>query len=93
MGLMDRQYYEHIKDYLHPKIHTFIDHYRPGNLIDLPPFNGCNLINRNGTRKLVRYEIGKQCVHPTWKCYWSKPKPKYRKKDWLLLLDKKYDTN
>ena len=72
--------YELVKDYLHPNIHTFTDHYRFENLIDLTPFHGCNLINRNGTRKLVRYEIGKQCVVPTWKRYWRKPKPKYRRK-------------
>ena len=49
---MHADYYELVKDYLDPNIHTFIDHYRSGNLIDLPPFHGCNLINRNGTRKL-----------------------------------------
>ena len=77
---MHADYYELVKDYLHPNIHTFIDHYRSGNLIDLSPFPGCILINRNGTRKLVRYEIGERCVVPTWKCYWRKPKLKYRKK-------------
>ena len=54
MGLMHADYYELVKDYLHPNIHSFIDHYRSGNLIDLSPFHGCILINRNGTRKLVR---------------------------------------
>ena len=54
---MHADYYELVKDYLHPNIHTFIDHYRSGNLIDLSPFHGCILINRNGTRKLVRYEL------------------------------------
>ena len=83
MHLMDVHYYEHIsiyQDYLHPNIHTFIDHYRSGNLIYLPRFHDCNLVNRNGTRKLVRYEIGEQCVFPTRKRYWKKPKPKYGQK-------------
>ena len=64
-------------------MHSFIEHYRCGHLIDLPPYHGCNATNKNGTRKLIRYEIGKQCVSPTWKCYWKKPseiRPKYKKK-------------
>ena len=42
MGLMHADYYETVRDYLHPDIHDFINHYRCGNLIDLPPFHGCN---------------------------------------------------
>ena len=63
-------------------MHSFIEHYRCGHLIDLPPYHGCNATNKNGIRKLIRYEIGKQCVSPTWKCYWKKPseiRPKYKK--------------
>ena len=61
-------------------IQTYTLYYRSGNLIDLPPFHGCGLNNRNGSRKLVRYEIGEQCVFPTWKRYWKKTRPKYRDK-------------
>ena len=83
MGLMTDERYDQIKDYVHPKMHTFVEHYRCGHLTDLPPYHGCNATNKNGTRKLIRYEIGEQCVSPTWKCYWKKPseiKPKYKKK-------------
>ena len=36
MTLMANKYYETIKDYLHPNVYTFVDHYRNGDLIDLP---------------------------------------------------------
>ena len=58
MGLLHDDYYETVKDYLHPKIHSFVNHYRCRNLIDLPPFHGCNKVSRNGTRKTILYEIG-----------------------------------
>ena len=80
---MTDEQYDQIKDYVHPKMHTFIEHYRCRHLIDLLPYHGCNATNKNGTRKLIRYEIGKRCVSPTWKWYWKKPseiKPKYQKK-------------
>ena len=77
---MHADYYETVKDYLHPNIHSFIDHYRSGDLIDLPLFHGCNHINRNGTRKTIKYEIGEQCVVPRWNRYRRKPKLKYRRK-------------
>ena len=82
MGLMTDERYDHIKDYVHPKMHTFVEHYSCGHPIDLPACHGCNATNKNGTRKLIRYEIGEQCVSPTCKCYWKKPseiKPKYKK--------------
>ena len=65
MGLMHADYYETLKDYLHPDIHDFINHHRCRNLIDLPPFHGCNRANKNGIRKLIMYEMGGQCVTPT----------------------------
>ena len=80
MGTMDTNYYKTVKDYLLPNIHSFIDYYRSGNLIDLPPFHGCNHINKNGTRKMIKYEVGEECVVPTWKRYWRKPKQKFRRK-------------
>ena len=78
MGLLIDTYYEKVKDYLHPNIHTFINHYKDGHLINLPIYHGCDKVNRNGTRKLIRYEIGEQCIKPTDKPYWRKPKDKYR---------------
>ena len=96
MGLMTDERYDEIKDYVHPKMHTFVEHYRCGHLIDLLPYHGCNATNKNGTRKLIQYKIGEQCVSPTWKCYCKKTseiKPKYKKKNWCLLLDKIYDPN
>ena len=65
MGLMHADYYETVKDYLHPDIHDFINHHRCRSLIDLPQFHGCNRVNKNGTRKLVMYEMGGQCVAPS----------------------------
>ena len=53
MGLMHADYYKTVKDYLHPGIHDFLEDYRCGNLVKLPPFHGCNRVNKNGTRKLI----------------------------------------
>ena len=35
-------YYNQVKDYLHPRLHKFINHYKDGNTFDLPLFHGCN---------------------------------------------------
>ena len=78
MNKLTNDYYNQVKDYLHPNTHTFADHYRKGDLIEFPIFHGCNHVNRNGTRKLIKYEIGHQCVVPTNCPYWRKPKDKYR---------------
>ena len=83
MGLMTNERYDQIRDYVHPRMHSFIEHYRCGHHIDLLPYHSCNTTNKNGTRKLIRSEIDEQCVSPTWKCYWKKPseiRPKYKKK-------------
>ena len=80
MGLMHADYYGTVKDYLHPGIHNFVEHHRCENLIELPPFHDCNRVNKNGTRKLIMYEMDEQYVVPTWKRYWRKRKPKYRRK-------------
>ena len=68
MGLLTNDYYEAVKDYLHLNIHSFVNNYR------------CGKVNKNGTRKIILHEIGKQCVAPTHKRYWRKPKPKYKRK-------------
>ena len=39
MGLLTEKYYETVKDYLHPKIHSFVNYYRDGNLIDFPYYH------------------------------------------------------
>ena len=33
MTIMTNRYYETINDYLHPNVHTFVYHYRNGDLI------------------------------------------------------------
>ena len=63
MGLLIDTYYERLKDYLHPNIRTFINHYKDGHLINLPIYHVCDKVNRNGTRKLIRYEIGKNVLY------------------------------
>ena len=57
-----------MKDYFHPRLHSFIDNYSGSNedLIMLPPYHGCVLKNRNGTKKLIDYRNGKQCLFPAW---------------------------
>ena len=47
-----------VKDFLHPHINDNIYHYRKGNVIELPPYHGCNHVNRNGTRKYIDYGRG-----------------------------------
>ena len=69
MGLLSAENYETVKDYLHPCIHDFINYYRQGNLIDLPMYHGYNQVNKNGTRKIILYQMGEQCVVPTNKHY------------------------
>ena len=66
--IFSREYYEKMKDYFHPRIHYFIDNYsdEEGNLILLPPYHGCGLKNRNGTKKLIDYRNGKQCLFLLW---------------------------
>ena len=72
MAHMTVGYYEQIKDYLHPHINQYLNHYRSGNIIDLPPYHGCNRLNRCGTRKEIEYNLGYQCVISTYKTYWKK---------------------
>ena len=80
MAFFHTEYYEQIKDFLHPHVNSFIDHYRNGNLIELPVCHGCNSVNRNGTREYIDYARGCQCVCPTQKHYWRDTKDKYREK-------------
>ena len=52
MNILTNNYYNQVKDYLYPNIHTFVDHYRSRDLIEFPIFHGCNHVNRNGTKKI-----------------------------------------
>ena len=88
MGCMAVRYNEVAKDYLHTHLHNFINHYRCGNSIDLLLYHGYNSIiidtvvwrlNRDGTRNEIEYNLDYQCIIPTNKRYWKKPKDKYRR--------------
>ena len=60
MALFFYEYYEAMKDYFHPNVLDFIDRYTDDEgLASLPPFHGCKLKNRNGSRKLIDYRNGK----------------------------------
>ena len=80
MGCMTVRCYEVTKDYLHPHLYSFINHYRCRNFIDLPLYHGCNRLNRDGSSKEIEYNLGYQCIIPANKCYWKKPIDKYRRK-------------
>ena len=79
MAFVTVRYYEQVKDYLHPHLNSFINHYMNGDIIELPPYHGCNHLNRNGTRKCIDYSRGYQCIIPTYKRYWKETKDKYKK--------------
>ena len=81
MTIMTAAYFDSIKDYVHPNVNKFINYYRNGNRIELPPFHGCRRRNKNGTRKFIDYTNCYQCVTPSWRRYWKKDiKPKYKTK-------------
>ena len=48
--LLTNEYYQNVKDYLHPNIHTFVNHYRDRNIICFPNYHGCNHKNKNGKK-------------------------------------------
>ena len=78
---MTAAYFDLIKDYVHPNVNKFINYYKDGNRVELPPFHGCRRRNKNGTKKFIDYANGYQCVSPSWRCYWKKNiKPKYKTK-------------
>ena len=76
--LLTNEHYQNVKDHLHPHIQTFVNHYRDGNIIPFPNYHGCNHKNKNGNRKIIKYELGEQCIKPTNKSYWKKTKDKYK---------------
>ena len=69
---MTVDYFNKIKDYIHPNLETIIKDYQNGNLITLNPYHGCGHRNKNGTRKLIDYARGYRCVTPAWRNYWKK---------------------
>ena len=80
MAVFNLEHYNKIKDLIHPYIDACIEHYRHAKLVILPLYHGCDKVNRNGTRKLIDYKKGGQCLVPTSKPYWSKTKDKYKVK-------------
>ena len=80
MAFMTIEFYNRIKDFIHPHINDCIEHYRDRSIIALPAYHGCKTMNRNGTRKLIDYSRGHQYIFPTHKQYWRKTKDKYRRR-------------
>ena len=75
------EYFNKIKDYIHPNLQKIVKDYENGNVITLPTFHGCSHRNKNGTRKLIGYACGYWCVTPSWRNYWKKDvKAKYQRK-------------
>ena len=42
MGCFTARHYDQVKDYSHPQLHSFVNYYKQGNLIDLPLYHGCD---------------------------------------------------
>ena len=81
MTVLTVEYFNKVKDYVHPNPQTIIKVYQNGNLITLPPYHGCSHRNKNGTRKLIDYARGHRCVTPSWRDCWKKDvKTKYQDK-------------
>ena len=79
MTIMAAAYFDSVKHYVHPNGNEFVNYYRDGNRIELPPFHGCRCRNKNGTKKFIDYTNGYQCVTPSWRRYGKKDiKPKYK---------------
>ena len=70
-GIFTTETFNRYKDLIHPNIVENVDMYRKGKVITLPPYHGCHYANRNGTRKLIDYGRGEQCVLPTNKRFWK----------------------
>ena len=87
---MSVKYDEHVKDYLHANLNQFINHYRNGDIIDLPLYHGCNRLNRSGTRKEIECNLGYQCIIPTYKHYWKETKDKHKRRQfyWTRYMTK-----
>ena len=58
MTVLTVEYFNEIKDYIHPNLQKIVKDYENGNLITLPPYHGRGHKNKNGTRKLIDYARG-----------------------------------
>lgn len=72
MVILTVDYFNQVKDYIHPNLHEIVKDHTNRNLISFPPFHGCALRNRNGTRKLIDYSRGNRCITPSWRIFWKK---------------------
>ena len=80
MHVLTVEYFNKVKDHVHPDLQTIIKDYQNGNLITLPPYHGCGHRYKNGTTKLIDYACGYWCVIPSWRNYWQKDvKAKYQR--------------
>ena len=78
MAAFTTDMFDRYKDIIHPNIVENVDMYRKGKIITLTLYHGCHHANRNGTRKLIDYGRGEQCLLPTNKWCWKKDvKDKY----------------
>ena len=78
MPFLTVDYFNQIKDYVHPNLHEIVKDQMNNKLISLPPFHGCAYRNRHGTQKLIDYSRGHRCLTPSWNHFWKKKvKPKY----------------
>lgn len=94
MPFLTFNFYNNIKDYLHPNLHTIIGEHLDKDLICLPPYHGCGHRNKNGTRKSIDYGRGHRCITPTWRFSWkSNIKERYFNNNYprtRYLLNSKY---
>ena len=74
IGCFTAGYYDQIKDYLPPHLHSFVHYYKQRDVIDLPLCHGCDKKSKNGTRKLINYDQDNKCISPTSNLYWKKTK-------------------
>ena len=47
-------YYNQVKNYLHPRLHQFINYYKDRNTFDLPLVHGCNKKKKKWNEKADR---------------------------------------
>ena len=81
MTVLTVEYFNKLKDYVHPNLPKIVKDYQNGNLITLPPYHGCGHRNKNGTRKLIDYTRGYRCITASWRNYWKQDvKTKYHRK-------------
>ena len=60
-------YFYKMKDYFHPNVSTFNDHYTSDvGFVQLPIYHGWGPRNKRGTKKLIDYRNGHQCICGVW---------------------------